>query len=187
MEKTYRFTLPKNKEVEKTNIRIENGEAFVDVEFKEKFEPKDGDFLVTDSNNVFIYNGKNLYNKLGAYAGVTKGGSIKIAVTEDNWTYDNNIRFATPEEKADFLGRLERKYHKRWNPETKQLEDIRWRAKMRERYYFVSSACDVASYEESNLGCDNVYYNLGNYYRNVEAAQKVAEQIKEIFRNSKAE
>lgn len=31
MKKTYRFTLPQNKEVESTNIRIENCEVFVDV------------------------------------------------------------------------------------------------------------------------------------------------------------
>lgn len=34
---------------------------------------------------------------------------------------------------------------------------------------------------------DNVRYKLGNYFRTKEAAKKVADEIKEIFKNSKAE
>lgn len=132
-----------------------------------------------------MYNHYVQQSLYGAYVGENK--NIKNWFYYRGSTFRSGCRFATPEEKAAFLERLEKECHKRWNEETKQLEDIRWRDKMRERYYFVTSACDVASYEESNLGCDNAYYNLGNYYRNVESAQKVAEQIKEIFKNSKAE
>lgn len=41
MEKTYKFTLPKDKEVESTNVRIEDGKLFVDVKFQEKSETKE--------------------------------------------------------------------------------------------------------------------------------------------------
>ena len=34
---------------------------------------------------------------------------------------------------------------------------------------------------------DNDFYNAGNYFRTREAAEKVAEKIREIFKNSKAE
>ena len=185
MEKTYRFTLPQNKEASIANFRVERGEVIIYVKLEYKLHPKDGDFLADKDGCVFICS-RPFSDCYGCYAGSYCDGTIH-AESEVTWVKKAGCRYATPEEKSDFLARLEKECHKRWNPETKQLEDIRWRAKMRERYYFVTSACDVASYEESNLGCDNVYYNLGNYYRNVEAAQKVAEQIKDIFKNSKAE
>ena len=49
MKKTYKFMIPQNKEVESTKVRVENGEMFVDVEFKERLDPKDGSyFAVTE-------------------------------------------------------------------------------------------------------------------------------------------
>lgn len=36
-------------------------------------------------------------------------------------------------------------------------------------------------------GCVFMYYKSGNYFKTEEAAEKVAEQIREIFKNSKAE
>lgn len=38
-----------------------------------------------------------------------------------------------------------------------------------------------------HLFFDDVRYESGNYFRTYEAAKKVADQIKEIFKNSKAE
>lgn len=40
MKKIYKNDLPKGTEVESTNIKVENGQIFVEVEFKEKFHPK---------------------------------------------------------------------------------------------------------------------------------------------------
>lgn len=54
MKKTYKNQLLKGMEVESTNVRVENGEVVVDVELKEKFHPKDGDFLVDNDGDVFI-------------------------------------------------------------------------------------------------------------------------------------
>lgn len=185
MKRTYVNRIPKNKEVKNTNVRIENGELIVEVEFKEKFEPKDGDFCIDYYGNAFILCEEG-------NVGINHGSYALFNRKDGDWFFQKNnitraVRYATEEEKTNFLERLVKECHKRWNEETKKLEDIRWRAKMRERYYFVTSACDVATYEESNLGCDNAYYNLGNYFRNVEAAKKVADQIKEIFKKSKAE
>lgn len=48
MKKTYKFELPQNKELKSANTRVEDGKLFVDVEFQEKFDPKDGDFIYCD-------------------------------------------------------------------------------------------------------------------------------------------
>lgn len=182
MKKTYRYRLPQNKEVICTDVRVENGEILVDVEFKEKFEPKDGDFCVSDKRFVFIL--KQKINKAAySYCGINAYGNIAL-----NPYYSiENGRYATEQEKSDFLERLEKELHKRWNAETKQLEDIRWRAEDGKSYYYVGFDFIVRErIDERNLTANENYKN-NNYFRTSEAAKKVADQIKEIFKNSKAE
>nr|DAX08801.1 MAG TPA: hypothetical protein [Bacteriophage sp.] len=291
MKKTYRNKLPKGMEVEHANVSIENGEIIVDIEFKEKFKPKDGDFLVIDGS-IFIYNPNSEAIHLGLngyYAGISNDGSITIC-NEDGYGFGlrkEKIRYATSEEKSSFLERLEKEYNKkwnpekkclediyipkfgdivkvilddvnnnsykrnymiciypnknfsetdgfftppflslngrlildsigggskycnsiipasesekqelfnklvevgkRWNPETKQLEDIRWRARKGGKYYTINGALDVVGEFADACPHEDVLYKRGNYFHTPEAAQKVADQIKEIFKNSKAE
>lgn len=188
MKKTYKNQLPKNMEVQNTNVRIENGQMFVEVEFKERFEPKDGDFLSTKDGRAFIYNNKYTSVQYGAYCGIDIYNDIIISDCNlPGWTGKEDCRYATPEEKASFLERLEKECHKRWNAETKQLEDIRWRAKKREEYYTVNGLLDVVGEFAGACPHEDVLHERGNYFRTPEAAKKVADQIKEIFKNSKAE
>lgn len=186
MEKTYKFILPQNKEVEKINIRIENDEVFVDVEFKEKFQPKDGDFLMDGCGDVFVYNGKVTEENYGCHIG--DAGVGIWTHSSDKWVPMQSCRFATPEEKAAFLERLEKECGKRWNAEKKQLEDIRWEPKHGNTYWYVNEelkAEEEVYSERYNFDMCNVRIN--NCFRTPEAAQIVADQIKEIFKNSKAE
>ena len=185
MKKTYKNTLPKNMEVKSTNVRIENREIFVDVEFQEKFEPKDGDFLVTNIGCIFIYNTKyNLRFLKGFYVGIN--ADDEIVISDKTSGFSGVERYATEQEKIDFLSRLEKECHKKWNEETKQLEDIRWRANLGEKYWYIA---DTSVLEDNELAAndDDVRYKNKNYFRTSEAAQKVADQIKDIFKNSKAE
>lgn len=89
----------------------------------------------------------------------------------------------------------------------KCLEDLRWRAKDGETFYYIDGnffinsmvRCEFHSFwkkydslEErlKDERFNNVEYMLwkkGNYFKNREAAEKVAEQIREIFKNSKSE
>lgn len=58
MKKKYKNRLPKGAEVKGYIAHVENGEIIVEVELKDKFLPKDGDFLVSSLGNVFIYSDK---------------------------------------------------------------------------------------------------------------------------------
>lgn len=190
MNRTYKYTLPKGMEVEKTNVRVENGQILVDVELKEKFEPKDGDFLTNSYDKVFIFNGKRCENlEYGAYCGVHIKGEIKLFDNNgvDRWTDRYGVRYATEEEKSAFLERLEKELHKRWNPETKQFENIRWRAKVDEGYYFINDQLEISRTNDGKYTIDEKRHQAGNYFFNPGAAQKVIVQIKDIFKNSKAE
>lgn len=127
MKRTYINQLPKRKNGTVKNAKIENGQLIVEVEFEEKFEPKDGDFLISNLGNIFIYSDKRPYNGLvySCYCGTTSiVNNISLGFS-DRWTEKEGCRYATEQEKADFLSLLETKFHKRWNAEKKCLEDIR--------------------------------------------------------------
>lgn len=113
-------------EVTSTSVRVENGNVFVDVELKEKFEPKDGDFVVTNNGCIFIYNsnysGICKENSSGFYVGVDAFGDIVI---NDGGVFSRPERLATEQEKSTFLKRIEKELNKKWNPETKKLEDFK--------------------------------------------------------------
>ena len=280
MEKTYKFELPQNREVESTNVRIEDGKVFVNVKFKERFQPEDGDFLVSSDGKVFIYREERAIDKLvyGCYCGVDRLDIIHTELS-NNWTQKAGCRFATSAEKGVFLAQLEKECNKRWNaekkcleyiyvpkfgdivrvdlknwdrdaggymvciypnvkefieendffnianlsadkiivdsvgshvksvkkasesekqelfeklaevgkrwnPETNKLENVRWRAKHGNKFFVVSDLLEVLCYKDYRGSTDNTFYKLGNYFRTPESAQKVADQIKEIFKNS---
>lgn len=129
MKKTYKLELPQNKELKSANTRVEDGKLFVDVEFQEKFDPKDGDFLYCKDCGVFICRGNSPYEgSLRAYIGINRGGELveqpELFLNTTYWCWMGDCRYATPEEKAAFLEKLEKKCHKKWNPEKKCLEDI---------------------------------------------------------------
>lgn len=194
MKKKYRNRLPKDAEVKGYIAHVSDGEIIVEVELKDKFEPKDGDFLVSSKGCVFIYSDKEaeLPSLYCCYCGEHRLHLSIRTTFSDNWTEKNGCRFATPEEKDAFIIRLEKEYHLRWNAETKNLEPIRWRAKLNESYFVVSNSKERNSFiVKMKNECFSIFdeenYQLNNYFRTPEAAQKVADQIINIFKNSKAE
>ena len=97
------------------------------------------------------------------------------------------MRPATEEEKQLLFEALAER-GKRWNAEKKQIEDLpRWRADRRHLYYFITQNSIVLQKNETSKELDNHNYNLGNYFKTREAAERTMEQIREIFKNSKAE
>lgn len=193
MEKVVKIALPKGKETTDVKVRVSEGELIVTYNLEEKFSPKDGDFLVSSSGNVFIYNGKGSYSCYGTYAGVNCAGGIVVNAVDGasgtQWTQKNGCRYATEQEKSDFLERLKEEHNLAWNEETKKLETIRWRANRTETYYRIVEATEpvIAKSFESRCMTDDQLHASGNYFRTREAAKKVADQIKEILKNSKAE
>lgn len=285
MNKTYKYTLPKGMEVEKTNVRVENGQILVDVELKEKFDPKDGDFLMGElTEAVIIYKSTNIDGGVVSYTGGTLVKNTHISLRTDcGWGYTESYRYATEEEKSAFLERLEKELHKRWNPDkkcledvyvpkfgdivkvvaprkaernymicifpdkeipkeqtnnfydianvarnlslsnscgfvldqtivpasesekqelfdklaevgkrwnpdTKQLEDIRWKPKEGEMYYFIDPVIGILYTTFLNrCSIDRKRIETNNCFKTKEATQRVEDQIKEIFKNSKAE
>ena len=101
------------------------------------------------------------------------------------------IRYEKPEVKVEenqLLFDALAKEGKRWNAEKKCIEDLpRWRAKANETYYFIGIDVEVMDNIEYGYSVDDACYSAGNYFKTREAAERVASQIREIFKNSKAE
>ena len=54
MNKTYKIQLPRNKEAQNISTNIKDGTIEVEVELKEKWEPRDGDICFITSHYSFI-------------------------------------------------------------------------------------------------------------------------------------
>lgn len=188
MKKKYVNNLPNGKEVIGTAVSVEDGKLVVEIEFKEEFKPKDGDFLVSRNCKVFIFNGRNSGNTYGAYCGVNSFDEIVKDIHTNFWTYKEGCRFATQEEKTDFLERLEKECHKTWNEDKKKLEDIRWRANVGETYYYIGgSRLNVYAGRDDRYDVDNERYKIYNYFMSYDDANIFSNKFKEILKNSKAE
>lgn len=121
MKKIYKQLLPKDREVEATQVKIEGNQLIIEVEFEEQFRPKDGDFVVDEHGDVFIVCAKESTSfSQGAYVAFDHKHKEWLF---DMWNYTTAVRYAKIEEIQDFLDHLEIELGKRWNPETKQLED----------------------------------------------------------------
>lgn len=60
----------------------------------------------------------------------------------------------------------------------KEKKNKRWRAEIGEDYYFLTETLEVNRDDECNAEYDDNLYNLGNYFKTKEKAQKVANKIK---------
>lgn len=127
MKKIYRNRLPKGKEVQNADVRIENGEVIVTVEFKNsRFLPEDGDFVTDRDGDVFIYNGKEYEKDFGAYAAVMNDVMIINKIPQnEGWVSKKCCRFATSDEKSNFLELAKKQCGMIWNEDKKHFEVIR--------------------------------------------------------------
>ena len=199
MKKTYRITLPKRAKVYTIDAKADDGVLNVTVNLEQKYVPKDGDIVYAqwegDRSNykwIFIYK-KSLTDPykncdVYAYLGIEHDRKpVSELHFNESCTSQELLRPATEAEKQRLFDALA-KQGKRWNAEKKQIEDLpRWRASYNQTYFYISSRCSIIDEKECGAFIDGRRYDIGNYFRTREAAEKVASQIRDIFKNSKAE
>lgn len=189
MEKKVNIRLPKGKEAKNVQFNVIDGKIEVSYDLKEKFNPKYGDFIISENGLIFIFDEdvetSYKYPCAKGYIGESRENNKIYAAL----TYSlRNARYATKEEKSAFLERLEKEYGKIWNAETKTLEDIRWIPYHNQEYWYINEDFVPIWDKFSNKNTDHISrIKSNNCFKTEEAAQKVADQIKEIFKNSKAE
>lgn len=169
------------------NIKKEDGFLIVTFEQKkeEKWRPKDGDIVTGRTGTIAIYAGTNEHEAIITYAGLNMHLTLRKG---PGWGYTYDYRPATEEEKQRLFDALA-KEGMQWNAEKKCIEDLpRWRSENNEEYYYyVATTAEVMKDTEKGHVSDDARYGVGNYFKTREAAEKVATQIREIFKNSKAE
>ena len=180
------------------SAKIEQQDGFLVVVLEpkkeEKWVPKDGDFVAYSFNrpnlNIGIFReqcapspgGYNLHKDY-----ITIGGDTgELIWGNETFTHDY-MRPATDSEKQRLFDALA-KEGKRWNPETKQIEDLpRWRAETGGKYYRILTDTTVEDLTECGDGVDKTMYERGNYFKTEEAASRAAEKIRKILKESEAE
>lgn len=152
----------------------------------EKEEPKfkDGDILVDSTISFltypFIVKGEWEDGCYRYYVGVNKGGDLSFPTENEYWTCER-ARLATEKEKQMLFDRLE-KQGLRWNAIEKRLEDIRWRAKEGDAFYYIDSMLVVSMDHDNMMGLDNKKFLAYNYFKTREQAEKATELIKETLK-----
>ena len=187
MKKTYKITLPKDAKVYTIDAKANGGVLNVTVNLEQKYVPKDGDIVTNSIGVIAIYAGTNETEGIMTYAALHEQ-RLQTVVSERGWGCTFEYRPATEAEKQRLFDALA-KHGKRWNAEKKCIEDLpRWRAEnYRETYYYLTTTLSIEKTQDVCMFVDNKLYKLGNYFRTREAAEKVAEQIRDIFKNSKVE
>ena len=168
------------------NIKKEDGFLIVTFEQKkeEKWRPKDGDIVTGRTGTIAIYAGTNEHGAIITYAGLNMHLTLRKG---PGWGYTYDYRPATEEEKQRLFDALA-KEGMQWNAEKKCIEYLpRWRQKHDECYYFIDSELNVSYQPDVRCKTDNNRHEAGNYFKTKEAAERVASQIREILKKSKAE
>lgn len=107
-------------------------------------------------------------------------GGIKF---EGTWGGSCILRNATPEEIQELDDQLAAE-GKSWNPDTMQIEKLRWKPKLGDKYYFVNlSAVGLVIQHFIWKGdcIDNEIYKTNNCFKTKEEAKAKLEQIKQIL------
>ena len=200
MKKKYVNNLPNGKEVIGTEVSVEDGKLVVEVEFEDVYVPKFGDIVkvVCGRNNlsesckrdymICIMPDKEIPN--GTFdncffdiANVTMALNINHICA---WRREYHLEEASESEKRELFDKLA-EVGKKWNPDTKELEDIRWRADKDCTYYYVDERGNVLGCNDTRGCASDSRYSCGNYFKTREAAQPYADKFKEILKSSKAE
>jgi hypothetical protein len=155
---------------------------------EEDKEFKDGDILIDDRKLsefpckiIMIYKGaKSEGGCYECYIFRNLRGSLVINEGCCNSEFVK-IRLATEEEKAELFAEM-KVQGLRWNAEEKRVENIRWRAKYGEKYYFLNGNFSVDCTTSIDRWFDDIHYNSFCQFRTEEYAKEAAKRVKETLK-----
>ena len=146
---------------------------------------KDGDFCYSTngfSNYLFIFKSKIDSDRSNYHAllQLTNGSIFKI----NNWcfSYLEATRLASNEEKKLLLKAL-KENSLRWDEETKELLDLKWKPKQGEKYFSFDEYMRPACFIWTKTMNDEHCYLTNKCFKTLEEAEKYAKKIAEILKN----
>ena len=154
-------------------------------------EFKDGDILIDDRRSsvftckiIFIYKGtKSEDGCYECYIFRNVIGSLVINKGCCSSQYAR-IRHASEEEKNELFSEMKMQ-GLRWNAEEKRVENIKYRLKVDESYYFIASTGLIykSVVENDEINTFNSRYNFLNQFRTEEQAKEAAKRLEETLEN----
>ena len=100
------------------------------------------------------------------------------------WGTEDICRNATPEEIQELNDQLEAE-GKCWNPDTMQIEKLRWKPLRGQNYFYIvvtATNIEISSFECLNDSVDQQAYEAHNCFKTKKEAEAKLEQIKQILR-----
>ena len=148
-------------------------------------EFKDGDFCYSTngfSNYVFIFKSKIDSDRSNYHAllQLTNGSIFKI----NNWcfSYLETTRMASNEEKKLLLKTL-KENSLRWDEESKEVLDLKWKPKLGEKYFSFDCHIQPACFIWANTRNDEHCYLNNKCFKTLEETEKYAKKFAEILKN----
>lgn len=158
-----------------------DGEIMLDLP---KYTIKNGSYLVIQlsdiAERIFIV---NPYRKCCIDFHVSQRD--EQIVYDEYWVNGSPIRNATPEEIQELNDQLA-EAGKRWNPDTMQIEKLRWKPEYHETYYFIDLFpidSPIRRHRWTHDNIDKGYYKTNNCFKTKEEAEAKLEQIKKLLAN----
>lgn len=95
----------------------------------------------------------------------------------------NKYRNATSEEIQELNDRLASE-GMCWNPDTVQIEELRWKPNFKGVYYFISTNGNICHDRWDDVTVDYSRYKSGNCFQTLAKAEAKLEQIKQILKST---
>ena len=133
--------------------------------------------VLNDAKRIFI--AKAIEKECISYYITQYQGGLK---STGEWSRDT-CRYATLEEIQELNDQLKAK-GKCWNPDTMQIEKLRWKPMKDTKYFHIVIAkgeMKVNTYLWENDNIDKNLYELGNCFKTKEEAEAKLEQIKKLL------
>ena len=162
-------------------VEIENNEQFNTSEFK------DGDFCRSTNGRVYyvfifkskINSRKSKYHAL-MYLGWTVDASFKI--NDECISNPESTRLASNKEKELLLKAL-KENSLRWDEETKEILELKWKPKLGETYFSFDCYMQPACFVWTKTQNDEQYYLANKCFKTLEEAKKYSNKFAEILKN----
>lgn len=162
-------------------VYVDNNEQLKEPEFK------DGDFCYSTNGGfyyIFIFKSKinsdrSKYHAL-MYLGCTADNPLKI--NGQCFSYIETTRLASNREKALLLKALNDN-SLRWDEESKEILDLKWKPKQGEKYFsfdsYMRPACFIWQHTQNDEHC----YLTNKCFKTLEETEKYAKKFAEILKN----
>ena len=175
-------------------IQYEGNEELLGTtnEPKEKYEPKDGDFVVSDGEGLLSCEHISIFKNILPYSMYSCYASLSLLMNnlslESTWS-SYYLRLATEEEKNSLLSKLH-EIGKDWDAENKNIIDYKWQPNKGDEYYILNYSFFDDEFLPLKMWWNNTEYDKGRMkegiaYRTKKECQKVCDRRNEVNKDIK--